>query len=121
MESHHIWPTHLGGPEDGPQVNLCGNCHSKIHYCALALLGGRSINKEDANWLHRAAPLIRRIVKAVHDSEDMDLGAAPARIILKIDKAMLRRIHTHKRDLGFRSLQKYIMTLVLNDLPPISR
>ena len=118
MEQHHIWPTHLGGAVDGPQVWLCGNCHSKIHYAALGLYNGKR-PREDEAWLKRATPLITRIVRAMRQAENDPLDDAPARIIIKIDKNTLRRIHTRKRDRGYRSLQTYIMALISLDLPPI--
>jgi len=118
MEEHHIWPTHLGGPEDGPKVWLCGNCHAKIHYAALRLIRGKRPREDDA-WLQVAAPLIARIVRAMYQAENDPLDDAPARIIIKIDKNTLRRIHRRKRDRGYPSLQSYIMALIGLDLPPI--
>jgi len=118
LEDHHLWPTALNGPVDGPTVPLCSNCHRLIHLYAGKLFRGEALAENNQQWLTDAAPLIQRIVRAMREAEGENIGNAPARIILHINKEELRRIHRQKQDRGFSSLEKYILALIRADLPP---
>jgi hypothetical protein len=120
-ELHHVFPIHLGGDKDGPTVWLCGNHHSQIHKVATRLFRGKPIDvADDGEWLKNpgAVALIQRIIKAERDAEDRDLSAVASRLIIKIPKSKLKLIHRRKIDLGFKSLESYIMSLIDRDLPP---
>jgi hypothetical protein len=115
LESHHIFPTALGGSEDGPQIWLCPTCHRKVHIYASRLFRGVAINEPDERWLRAAYPVINRIVRALREAENNPLDQAPARIVLEITKKDLRMIHLRKMDKGFRSLPAYILALIKAD------
>lgn len=120
IESHHLWPTHLGGPIDGPQVWLCSNCHRWIHRIASRLYNGKPIGDYSEPWLRRASPIINRIVRALREFEGAtlaDLSEILSRIIIQVPKDELRQIHLRKMDLGYSSLERYILALIRNDLP----
>jgi hypothetical protein len=116
MENHHLWPTHLGGAIEGPTVWLCATCHRDIHKCASRLYRGKPLGIIDDNWLRRAMPLISRIVKALREFEGATLDNINSKIVIEIPKNDLRLIHLRKMDLGFSSLQKYIMALIKKDM-----
>lgn len=117
QEQHHLWPTHLGGPVEGPTIWLCPNCHRDIHKIASRMYRGKPIGIFKDNWLQAAQPIIMRIVRALREFEGANLDNIEARLVIKLPKNKLRRIHLRKMDLGFSSLEKYIIALIDADLP----
>lgn len=120
FESHHIWPTYLGGPIEGPQIWLCYQCHRDIHKISSKLYRGKPIGDYSEPWLYRARPLIARIVRALREFEGItleQLSNIQARVIIQVPKDELRQIHLRKMDLGYSSLERYILALIRNDLP----
>lgn len=118
-ESHHIVPLHLGGPKDGPQVNLCEICHHKLHLISNDIYKGRThrVEQFSNDELKRASLLIRAIVSAKIAIEGS--GKPPnaiQRLMLEIPYSMLTKLHLRKADLGFSSLNAYLMTVLTNEV-----
>ena len=124
LQSHHITPVSLGGPEDGPQVPLCGNCHSNIHKMAESLrtkavqqgaIPPMLFNKEE---FERAKPLIQAILTAHTSFESLAQSNEPRRrmFVLHIGDADWARLHKAKADAGFTSMTKYLTNLLLNQV-----
>lgn len=117
LEEHHIFPTHLGGEKSGPTVWLCSNCHRNIHLAASRIYRGKPPGDFNPLWLEQAAPLIGRIVRALREFEGADDSQIESRLIIKIPRAELRAVHLRKMDLGFSSLENYVLALIRADLP----
>ena len=114
--SHHIHPQALGGAFDSAQVWLCASCHTRIHNAANALFRNKPTDL-NSDWMLRARPLIMRIVRAMREAETTDLGDVQSRIIIKLPKKYIKRIHRRKIDLGYKSLEQYFLALIGKDLP----
>jgi hypothetical protein len=117
-ESHHIIPLHLGGPKDGPQVNLCSICHHDLHLVANSVYKGNSEHLEvfSPENMKKASILIRAIVSSKINIEAT--GKPPnaiQRLMIEIPNGLLVKLHLRKADLGFTSLQKYLISLLETD------
>ena len=120
LECHHIHPRHLGGHENSRQIWLCGTHHAAIHKVAERIYKGKPIEPEDDGpWLQTLAAkaIIERLVFYRNRAEHTDLSHVESRIMLKLPKGKLKRIHQRKLDMGFSSLEKYLMALIDRDLP----
>lgn len=116
-DQHHIWPTALNGPIDGPKVWLCANCHRAVHLCAARIYRGKPIDHQYTDWYNFAKPLVLRVVRALVLSENTSLDDAPARLVVMVNKRILRELHLRKMDLGFSSMERYLLHLISQDLP----
>ena len=114
-DSHHIMPIAYGGPKEGPQVWLCSICHRKIHLVANDVYKGKSKRLESftpVQW-ERAGVLVRAIVSSKIQLEAA--GKPPdstQRIMIEIPNHILLRLHIRKKELGFTSLQTFLLTLI---------
>jgi len=45
-EGHHIIPRAMRGGDKGPKVNLCTDCHTKVHHLALSKTSLESITNK---------------------------------------------------------------------------
>ena len=110
LDSHHIYPTGFGGPQDGPRYDLCSGCHQAIHSQAKAATS-KSKNRKNylaPDALQRAAGLISAIIRA---EQNYKAGIVPEGFEANIhqvsfwtDQQNLRLLHSAKKLLGFRSL-----------------
>jgi hypothetical protein len=114
-ESHHIIPLHLGGPKEGPQINLCSICHHNLHLIANRVYKGKSEGLElfsPDEWT-RASLLVRAIVSSKIQIEST--GKPPnsiQRLMIEIPNSLLVKLHIRKADLGFTSLSSYIKSIL---------
>lgn len=118
-ESHHLYPIHLGGPTDGQQINICGNCHSFAHQSAEKLFSGKALDGKLRVWYDRFArgrKTVVVIVKAMIAAENLDLGDSLVPITFKIPRKLRDRLHIQKQDKGATNLNHYIIGLIVKDL-----
>jgi hypothetical protein len=101
LNEHHIIPQAKGGTE-GPTVDLCANCHSRIHSSARAMLRGKSPDKfldgldEDAK--DRALGLAQVIVAA-----DTRENSNRLLSVILDDPCYMKALKLFQRDSGFSS------------------
>lgn len=110
-EWHHIVPQHLGGPKDGPLVNLCGSCHNKVH--RVAVKRSKNNNEDEVNV--KQSLLVKLIVKAMFADKNNE-GEIPRNIMFKVPDKTLRKMHKRKLDTGFTNLTDYIKSLIEKDI-----
>lgn len=111
QEGHHIWPTSLSGPQDGPLAYICGSCHSKIHKQALQMYKNLPVE----NLTVVQAILVKIIVKAMV-AEQPNIANTPRNIMFKVTDQQLKRMHKRKLDLGYTNLIDYVKSLIEKDL-----
>lgn len=116
LQSHHIKPIEYGGPKDGPQVDLCANCHLNIHYTAEGLCSKNGLKKRYLldDQMNRATQYIEAIIRAkltyFRESDDIK------KIRIEVPSWLLIRLHKRKFDRGFHSLEKYLISLFMKDV-----
>lgn len=102
-ESHHVLPRSRGGTE-GPEVDLCANCHLSVHNAAKAMTRGKSPDKalahlsEDAR--DRALGLVQVILMA--DLQGIK-NPTPLLAVVLDDPVYLEALKRMKADGGFTS------------------
>ena len=116
VQSHHVRPIHLGGDEDGLQVNLCGNCHSNVHRMAenLRSKGDKKL-LFDTNHFERAKPLIQAILDSHNIFESQPQSNKPRRrmFVLHIGDVDWVKLHKVKTDKGYTSMTKFLTDLLM--------
>ena len=115
LHHHHVIPQAFGGVE-GPQVPLCGDCHTNIHAHALAILsfkksGGKSKVKQF--WLseeteRNALPLVSKIVDAALNYS----GSKEYKMVCTLDSDTYNALKFLKKDLGQTSLEATLKYLI---------
>lgn len=118
---HHIHPIQYGGDEEGPQVQICADCHNKVHFMANALTSKKGaktnlfVNDED---FQRAIPLIQAIINAKTWFDSQPQSNKPRRrmFTLQIGDADFVKLHKRKMDCGFTSLNKFIQALIQKEI-----
>lgn len=111
QELHHIWPTSLGGPKDGPLAQLCGSCHNKIHKDALLVSRqGHPDNQTPVQYL-----CTKIIVQAMY-ADVINGENTPRNIMFKVSDIQLKKMHKRKLDLGFTNMVDYIKSLIEKDI-----
>ena len=115
---HHVLLQAHGG-ERGPQVPLCGDCHTRLHNHVTGLVSairrGKTLKKRYWNSLaeeSRALPLVEIAVQAALNP--MTGGKHP--IMLKLDTAEYNRLKVLKVDLGLSSIEKTLLYCIQNTL-----
>lgn len=115
-ESHHVYPIHLGGPKDGIQIPLCGNCHAYVHQTATKLYKGQALAGNLEKWyngIERAKRAANLIVQASINAEDKDIGDPLVPVTFKIPKSLRDKLHVKKLDSGFTNLNTYMIHLLV--------
>ena len=115
LHHHHVIPQAFGGV-DGPQVPLCGDCHTSIHAHALALLafkrsGGKSKVKQfwqTEDLEQRALPLVSKIVEAALNYS----GSKEYKMVCALDTETYNCLKFLKKDLGQTSLDAALKYLI---------
>ncbi|WYW02796.1 hypothetical protein Peetri_00208 [Pseudomonas phage vB_PpuM-Peetri] len=120
LEDHHIIPRHCGG-EDGPQVRLCGVCHTAIHNLAnnkkvlaqeIEPLEIHEYNKawSDALMLRKGHALAYVIAK----SNKVTKGDANRKVkfATTFDGPTSRQLKQLKKSMGCTSLDQTIVALI---------
>lgn len=125
LNKHHIVPRSYGGPEDGPLLELCENCHKGIHYTAEQEFGSKAtVDKKHLeiyllpDQLKRARPYIEAIKqsKAVYIKIGKARGTVLKKLAVDIPEDQLIKCHKRKASLGFSSLEKYLKHLIEKDI-----
>ncbi len=132
VEGHHVWPLELGGPDDGPKVNICGDCHSLIHKEAdMYFKHGKfqdldhTIPFEQPDGTgKRIRELIAKIVKAkqLFAAGEGDTGEQRRMTQISWDSDQeLLIAHDVKRMMKFKSLERAIKHLVFEKFQQLNR
>lgn len=111
---HHIIPISEGGPKDGPQVRLCPVCHRKIHLLANDVFKGKTERLESfkPEEMDRVIPLVQAIVSSkIRNESSGKPHSSISRLMIEIPFPLMVKLHQRKRDLGFSSLQKFLIAL----------
>lgn len=113
-EDHHIFPTHLGGPENGPTVPLCSNHHRDLHYAHSKIKSGvyPDIAFNSKAVQEKALDLVQMLIFASSVEVPKD---HPRKLMFKIPDDLLKKAHLRKIDAGFSNLQDYILNLIVKD------
>lgn len=112
---HHIIPREYGG-EQGPTIPLCGNCHTRLHAEAEAVLSYKRTGKHiksfwsSSRQAKRASPLVAAIVQSALDTKEKKTY----KLNLEIDSATYKQLHLFKKDQGFTSLEQAVLFCVRN-------
>lgn len=115
-ESHHVYPIHLGGPVDGIQIPLCGNCHSFVHNTANKIFAGGVLDKKLCYWYDKyakAKPPVKIILEALQNAEMANLDNVLVPISFKIPKGLRDKLHKVKLDAGFTNLNTFMIFLLV--------
>jgi hypothetical protein len=111
-DSHHVLPRSKGGTE-GPEVDLCQDCHRLIHTCAKAMKRGKSpdlmLAELDEEARGRAMGLIQVILMG-----DLHQPTNPNPMIAAVleDPLYLKALKLFQRDSGFTSQEAAINGLL---------
>lgn len=109
-EKHHLWPIHLGGPQEGTTFFICGNCHHDTHVLANRIYANKPVDKD---YPKRVVILAKAIVKAkIAMQGTQELEDAEVRMVIKIPASLRKSLHTKKADFGFTNLEDYILHLL---------
>ena len=113
VQSHHLFPRHLGGPDDGPQIPICSKDHLMVHH-----LTGK--NQEiPPGFTEKQIQLIKVLVRFINIAkvqyEELDPSLIDRKIMIKVPHALLKRLHKRKLDSGYSNLSDYILDLLLRD------
>ena len=112
IDTHHIYPVEHGGADDGPKVDLCKNCHDRIHR-----LAGEVWAKQIA-LSSIADKNTRQLVTAIHNQHVAFVqngGVAPdarRRVVAELtpdEQTMLRLIKNHH---GFSNQEQVLKALI---------
>lgn len=115
LEGHHVVPVSYGGPQDGLMINICGNCHFRIHKMAEAFMSKK--NKTVNNLfitdqlLKQASPYIKAIMDAKRRKEDGEVDIYKPRrkmIVVNLSDYEWERIKKISRDQGFTNTLEFI-------------
>ena len=109
IHSHHVIPQAYGGV-DGPQVPLCGSCHTSVHAHAVYLIaftrnGGTSKPKQfwtTGDLESAAIGYVTAIVKAAQSYE----GPKTCKIVCNLDEETYNRLKMIQLDTAQSSLKK---------------
>lgn len=113
VQGHHLFPRHLGGPQDGPLISLCSAHHLLVHR-----LSGKSKTIPEgftASQIKLIRILVQFIEIAKIQAEDLDPTFIDRKVPLTVPHALLKRLHKRKADEGYSNLQDYILSLLLKD------
>lgn len=117
LNSHHIIPKHLGGNPEGPLLDLCENCHKAIHYTAEAEYIGKQAIYLLPDQRSRADLYIEAIKKAKQIYEAAGGGEnLLKKVTIMLPQKDLTKLHKLKADKGFSSLEKYLHSLIYNEI-----
>lgn len=115
-ESHHVYPIHLGGPTDGIQIPLCGNCHQFTHNTASRMHAGTSLDGKLSAWYDKnpkSKGPVKIIVEAMVNAETQDMGNVLVPVSFKIPKKLRDKLHVVKADAGFTNLNSFMIFLLV--------
>lgn len=110
---HHIIPREYGG-ESGPVIELCGNCHTRIHAEAESVLAykrtGRPIKTywSSSEEAKRATPLVSAIVQSALNTKEKK----KYKMNLEFDSETYKKLHIFKKDNNFSSLEETVIFCV---------
>ena len=113
---HHICPKAYGGDPKGALLTLCENCHKGIHYTAEAEYSNKKSSYFQGEVLNNARPYIEAIKKA-KDLFERTIGADHLlkKVIVEVPQGLLVKMHKRKSGLGFKALDKYLISLIEQD------
>lgn len=107
LHSHHVVPQAYGGV-GGPEVDLCGDCHTNVHAHAIAILSFKRNGKNKVKNFWRTAeeedtarPLVAQIVNAALNYR----GIKQFKMITTLDEVTYNNLRLLKNDLGKKSLE----------------
>ena len=113
VQGHHMWPLHLGGPQDGPLLALCSKDHLMVHH-----LSGKK-KEIPPGFTATQIKLIRLLVQFINIAkiqfEDMDPSVVERKMMIKVPQALLKQAHKRKQDCGFSNLEDYVLSLIVRD------
>ena len=117
VQGHHIIPVEYGGPMDGKKVNICGKCHTQLHYEAEAYYKtGQYLSPiESLSYFNRLEKLIKKVVEAKSTFEDSGQPDNDQRRMTQISWASSEELaiaHAVKRAMKFTSLERTIKACV---------
>ena len=117
LHAHHICPVGLGGPKDGPLLDLCSACHLSLHHQAVSEYKNKKKNYLLPDQITRARPYIDVIKKATDIYErTVDKEHILKKIMVEIEQRDLTRVHKRKASLGFKSVDEYLKYLIKVDI-----
>ncbi|MDE1905765.1 MAG: hypothetical protein KGH75_04870 [Rhodospirillales bacterium] len=113
VQGHHIYPRHLGGPEDGPLIHLCSLHHLMVH--RLSGKNNTIPNEFNATQVKLIKILVRFINEAKIQFENLDPTWIDRKLMFTVPDALLKRAHKRKQDLGYRNMADYLTHLIVKD------
>jgi hypothetical protein len=114
-QKHHILPKHLGGPDDGPLIDICSAHHLMIHHISTK-------NPIPPGFTPKQIKIIRVLVRFItlakieyDNANSADKTWIDRKIIVTVPDALLKRAHKRKLDCGHTNLADYILELITRD------
>jgi hypothetical protein len=121
FQIHHIHPTAYNGPEDGPTVKLCSNCHLNCHHQAENLTAKSAKRRYffTSEELERARPYIQTIItaKLLHREA---VNSSKGLVIIELDARRRTLLHRLKVQAGHKSLNSYLVSLIDREIRRIA-
>lgn len=114
VEGHHVIPVEYNGPEDGKKVDICATCHDLIHaeaeyYAEHGEFDAEHMTQKQellANYIVQAKLRFLATGKKKADT-------ARNMVAISLSNEELLALHTLKKALGFRSLQRLLKHLII--------
>jgi hypothetical protein len=100
VHSHHLREVAYGGPEDGPQIGLCANCHNDLHDYARQIVAGTLSLSAITNerWLKALRILLdqRRIFEDAKRSGQLLANRGTVAVQLdRLEQGQLKELTVH--------------------------
>lgn len=118
MESHHVYPVCYGGPQDGLQVILCGNCHSNVHRTAENLCAKKPKKEQyfspDLLSKQITKELVATVIRAKRSFISGHNPTLLRKLRLEVPNQLLTDLHKCKVDAGFSNLEDYIKKVLVD-------
>jgi microcompartment protein CcmL/EutN len=122
LASHHVIPREFGGTH-GPQVAICGSCHSGIHAAAL---DGRLDNLSkwfSTELIPRAKPFVIKILQAEKqwNADPMNWANSFVKITATLDRQTHQLLHRLRNDVApDLSLDEFVGQIISKQLKSTS-
>lgn len=110
FEDHHVFPRHLGGPNEGPTVPLCANHHKRVHQGFNSLVKGKPYEFDSG----KTEALSKFIIQCFTNSVVSD--QQPRKLVIEIPDKWLKKLHLRKVDKGYSNVVEYIKSLIARDI-----
>lgn len=119
IDTHHIFPVEHGGADNGPKVDLCKNCHDKVHRLAGEVWSNKlalSAIPDDNT---------RKLVTAIHNQHVAFVhngGVAPdarRRIVAELSEEEQGMIRLIKRHHNFSNIDETLRALIRREAEQI--